>query len=83
MSIFNIYLNVEDDYLQLIKDSYKVFVILFVFQLLSHYSGMNKTTIGSALSGTIMNDDFLGIILFILLGLAAYYLIFEKVLSFH
>jgi len=83
MSIFNIYLNVEDDYLQLIKDSYKVIVILFVFQLLSHYSGMNKGAIGSALTGTVMNDEFLGIILFVLLGLAAYYLIFEKVLSFH
>jgi len=83
MSIFNIYLNVEDDYLQLIKDSYKVIVILFVFQLLSHYSGMSKTTLGSAVSGVVMNDEFLGIILFILLGLAAYYLIFEKVLSFH
>jgi len=83
MSIFNIYLNVEDDYLKLIKDSYKIIVVLFVFQLLSHYSGMNKTTLGSAVSGVVMNDEFLGIILFILLGLAAYYLIFEKVLSFH
>jgi hypothetical protein len=83
MCIFDIHLDIEDHYLQLIKDSYKIIAILFVFQLLAHYSGMNKNTIGTALSGTVMNDEFLTLVIFILLGLASYYLIFEKIVSFH
>ena len=81
MSIFNINLDLDKDYVNLIKDIYKIMVILIIFQLLVHYSGMRKDIINSALTGSLMNDEFMALLLFIVISLCGYYLVAEKILE--
>ena len=38
MAIFNIYLDLDKEYIDLIKDIYKTLCILIVFQIMIHYS---------------------------------------------
>jgi uncharacterized membrane protein YesL len=58
MAIYNIYLDLENDYINLIKDCYKVIVILVVFQALVHYSGAQKNILNTALTGSLLNVAF-------------------------
>lgn len=81
MAIYNIYLDLDKDYINLIKDLYKVIIILVIFQGLVHYSGAQKNILNSALSGSLMNDEFMTLLIFILIGISAYYLVFDKILN--
>jgi uncharacterized membrane protein YesL len=81
MAIYNIYLDLENDYINLIKDCYKVIVILVVFQALVHYSGAQKNILNTALTGSLLNDEFITLLFFVLIGISSYYLIFDKLLS--
>lgn len=81
MAIFNLQLDFEQDYINLIKDVYKVLVILIIFQLLIYYSGSGKNIISSALTGFVMNDEFMTLLIYVVISISAYYLIFDKVLS--
>ena len=81
MAIYNIYLDLENDYIKLIKDCYKVIVILVVFQALVHYSGAQKNILNTALTGSLLNDEFITLLFFVLIGISSYYLIFDKLLS--
>lgn len=79
MAIYNLYL--DKDYVSLVKDLYKTIVILIIFQILVYYSKSQKNILNSALTGTLLNDEFLTLVIFILIGISAYYLVFEKILS--
>ncbi len=81
MAIFNLNLDLDKEYIQLIKDLYKVIVILIIFQVIIHYSNCNKNILNSALTGSLLNDEFMTILIYIILSIAAYYLIFDKLLS--
>jgi hypothetical protein len=81
MAIFNIYLDLDKDYIKLINDVYKVIVILIVFQVILYYSNCNKNIINSALTGTLLNDDFMTLLIYILLSISSYYLVFDKILN--
>lgn len=81
MAIYNIYLDLEKDYINLIKDLYKVIVILVVLQVLLYYSAVKNNFINSALTGFLMNDDFMTLLIFIIISISAYYLIFDKIIS--
>lgn len=81
MSIYNLYLDLDKDYICLIKDMYKIVVILVVFQMLIYFSHAQKNIINSALTGFIMNDEFMTLLIYALISVSAYYLIFDKVLS--
>ena len=81
MAIYNIYLDLDKDYINLIKDLYKVIIILIVFQGLVHYSGAQKNILNSALSGSLMNDEFMTLLIFVLIGISAYYLVFDKIIN--
>ena len=81
MAIFNIYLDFDKDYINLIKDLYKVIVILIIFQTIMYYSGAQKNIINTALTGFLMNDEFMMLVIFIVISITAYYLIFDKLLS--
>lgn len=81
MSIFNINLDLEQDYINLIKDLYKVIVILIIFQMLIYYSGSQKNIINSALTGFILNDDFMTLLIYIIIGICGYYLVFDKIIA--
>jgi hypothetical protein len=81
MAIFNIYLDLDKDYINLIKDIYKILVILIIFQVLIFYSGASKNIINSALTGSLLNDEFMSLLIFIIIGISSYYLVFDKVIS--
>jgi hypothetical protein len=81
MAIYNLYLDLDKDYICLIKDMYKIIVILVVFQMLIYFSNSQKNIINSALTGFIMNDEFMTLLIYALISVSAYYLIFDKVLS--
>lgn len=81
MAIFNLYLDFDKDYINLINDIYKIIVILVVFQILMHYSNVPKNILNSALTGSLLNDEFMTLLIFIIIGITSYYLIFDKLLS--
>ena len=81
MAIINLYLDFDKDYINLINDIYKIIVVLIVFQVLMHYSNVPKTILNSALTGSLLNDEFMTLLIFIIIGISSYYLIFDKVLS--
>jgi uncharacterized membrane protein YesL len=81
MAIYNIYLDLENDYINLIKDCYKIIVVLVVFQALVHYSGAQKNILNTALTGSLLNDEFITLLFFVLIGVSAYYLVFDKLLN--
>jgi len=81
MAIINLYLDFDKDYINLINDIYKIIVILIVFQILMHYSNVSKNILNSALTGSLLNDEFMTLLIFIIIGISSYYLIFDKVLS--
>ena len=81
MAIINLYLDFDKDYINLINDIYKIIVVLIVFQVLMHYSNVPKTILNSALTGALLNDEFMTLLIFVIIGISSYYLIFDKVLS--
>lgn len=83
MAIFNIYLDLDKEYIDLIKDIYKTLCILIVFQIMMHYSSLNKNFLNQALTGKVLNDDFMELLFFIILGFAAYHLVFDKIIHIH
>jgi hypothetical protein len=83
MAIFNIYLDLDKEYVDLIRDIYKTLCILIVFQIMMHYSSLNKNFLNQALTGKVLNDDFMELLFFVILGFAAYHLVFDKILHIH
>jgi hypothetical protein len=82
MAIFNIHLDLENEYINLIKDIYKVLVILIVFQVLVYISNPSKLILSNALTGGLLNDEYMTLIIFIIMGISSFYLIFDKIISF-
>lgn len=81
MAIFNFYLTLDKEYIQLIKDIYKVLVILIVFQVILYFSNSEKNIINSALTGNILNDQFMTLLIYIIISISSYYLIFDRLIS--
>ncbi len=83
MAFFDIYLDVAPEYLQTVLDIYKFTVILVIFQIMVHYSFPNKNIIGTALSGIPVNDEFSCLLIFLLMGIAFYHLVAQKIVMFY
>ena len=81
MAIFNLNLDLDKEYVQLIKDLYKIIVILIVFQIIVHYSNCSKNIINTALTGSLLNDEFMTLLIYLIISISAYYLIFDKLLN--
>ena len=81
MAILNLYLDLDKEYIQLIKDLYKIIVILIVFQIIMYYSNNSKNILITAFSGSLLNDDFMTVLIYIIISISAYYLIFDKLVS--
>lgn len=79
MAILNIYLDIDEEYINLIKDIYKVLVILVVFQILVSFS-TQKNIVNNALTGCLLNDDFMILLIFAIISMSTYYLIFDRLL---
>lgn len=82
MALFDIFLDINEEYKELIKDVYKVLVILILFHLMISNSGNSKNFIINGLMGKALNDEFMFLCFFILLSIMGYYLIFDKIISF-
>ena len=81
MAIINLYLDFDKDYINLLKDLYKIIVILIIFQSMIYYSGAQKNIINTALTGFLMNDEFMMLVIFVVISITAYYLVFDKIIS--
>ena len=81
MAIFNLHLDVDKNYAQFANDIYKTLTILIVIQLLFSLLDTNKEFLTQAISGNILNEEFMTLLLIILLGISSYYLIFNKILE--
>jgi hypothetical protein len=81
MAIFDLYLGIDSEYIKLLQDIYKAIVILIVFQVLVFNLNASKNIINTALTGAIMNDEFMTLLLCVIISIGAYYLVFDKVLS--
>jgi hypothetical protein len=82
MAIFDIFLDINEEYKELIKDLYKVLIIIILFHLMIANSGNSKNFIINGLMGKAFNDEFMFLSFFILLSIMGYYLIFDKIVSF-
>ena len=81
MAIFNFILELDKNYIDLIKDIYKVITILIIFQVILYYSNSPKNILSNALLGTVLNDDFITLLVYIIISISSYYLIFDKLIS--
>jgi hypothetical protein len=82
MALFNLYIDLDKEYINLINDLYKIIVILIVFQIIIHFSDSPKNIINNALLGSLLNDDFMTLLIYIIISISAYYLVFSKIISF-
>jgi len=78
MALINLHLNIDDEYKKLLQDLYKLIVIVCVFQAMIYYSD-NKNLLNNSLNGELLNDDLLVLIIYIIIALASYYFVFEKI----
>lgn len=83
MAIYNINLDLDKEYVKLINDIYKAVVILVVFQAFIFYSNVSKNIVNTALTGNLLNDEFMSLLIFIILGISSYYLVFDKIVAFY
>lgn len=80
MALVNLHLNIDEEYKKLLKDFYKLIVILCVFQAMVYYSN-NKNLLENAMNGVLLNDNLLILIIYIIVALSSYYFVFEKILK--
>ena len=78
MAILFLDLNILDNNKFLIKDVLKYLTILIVFQYLST---ANFKLLKNPFNSKFLNDSFLYLIMFVMLGLMVYYLIIEELID--
>ena len=81
MAIINLHLDLDENYKNFLKDIYKLFVILIVIQLIFSSMNPSKDFLINALSGDLLNDEIMTLLLIIIIGISAYYLVFNKFLE--
>lgn len=83
MPIIDLYLDLNEEYTKLLKDTYKICIILIIFHILVNNLNTSNNIINSALTGCLMNDEFMTLLFIALISVSAYYLIFDKILCIH
>ena len=81
MAIINLHLDLEENYINYLKDVYKLFTILIVIQIIFNLLDVKKDFLYNSMSGNILNDDVVILLFVIILGISSYYLIFNKILE--
>ena len=81
MAIINLHLDLEENYINFLKDVYKLFTILIVIQIIFNLLDVKKDFLYNSMSGNILNDDVVILLFVIILGISSYYLIFNKILE--
>lgn len=78
MAIYNIKLDIDREYIILINDIFKYgIIILFIHLLLSLDNKKNINILGE-----FLNNDFIDLFIYILLGFMFYYLVINKIIKF-
>jgi len=80
MAFIHLYLNIDAEYIQLLRDIYKIVTILVVFQLILHFGEAEQNMIHRAFTGKILNNDFFILLFILLISISSYYLVFAKLL---
>ena len=83
MAIIDLYLGIDNEYIKLINDIYKISIILIIFQILVSNLDESKNIINTALTGVIMNNEFMTLLILALISISAYYLVFDKILKIY
>ena len=78
MTILYLDLNILDNYKFLIKDVLKYLTILIVFQYLLT---VNFKLVKNPFNTKFLNNSFLYLIMFVMIGLMVYYLIIEELID--
>lgn len=76
MALFNFDLNILDNYKLLIKDILKYLTIFVVF----HYL-VTSTKIKNPFKNGFLNDSFISLLIYLVLGILFYYLIIEELID--
>ena len=76
MALINLDLNILDNYKLLIKDILKYLTIIIVF----HYLVIS-TKIKDPFKNGFLNDSFISLLIFLILGILFYYLIIEELID--
>lgn len=79
MAIINLHLNLDNDYTNIINDIIKIITILIVFQFMITWSYPSVNIINS-ITSNFLNDIYLSIIIFVILGLLTYYLVIKQII---
>jgi len=81
MAFINLYLDIDSEYIYLLRDVYKLVTILIVIQLIMYFGEIDSKVIHSAFSGKVLNNDFFLLLMIVLISMSAYYLVFAKLLN--
>ena len=81
MAIINLHLDLDENYIQFINDIYKLFTILIIIHIIFSLLNVDKDFLYNSLSGNMLNDDLITLLIVIILGISSYYLIFNKILE--
>jgi len=81
MSIITIHLPFSKEYVKMIQDIYKLLIIFIIFNILLFMSKLSKNDIASSLTGSILNDNYMLLVIYLVIGVMSYYLVFEKILK--
>ena len=76
MALINLDLNILDNYKLLIKDILKYLTIIIVF----HYLVIS-TKIKNPFKNGFLNDSFISLLIYLVLGILFYYLIIEELID--
>ncbi len=82
MAIYEIRLEIEEEYKETIKSIYKFLVIVIVFHILMSLAYNGSKPILFGLTRELFNDDFMNLLLIGMISIIAYYFVSEKLLKF-
>lgn len=81
MSIITIHLPFSKEYVEMTQDIYKLIIVFVVFHILVVVSKFSKGDMASIFMGNMLNDHYMLLVLYLILGVMSYYLVFEKIVK--
>jgi hypothetical protein len=82
MALYEIRLDLDPEYVQMVKSIYQFLAIIIVFHLLVSYTYNGSKPILFGLSQEFMNDHVLNLILMGMISIMSFYMVFQKILRF-
>lgn len=80
MVLFTFYTNLSDEYKILINEIIKVLTILLVFQYMVSWC-LSADAFVKAFTSGFLNDTFMSMLIYIILGIITYYLVIEELIE--